>query len=299
MSEPRRHHVADETLPRAKLARWRWHLPVVWVVPIVAAFVAGYLVVDRVRELGSTITIKFQDGGGLRIGQTPLKYRGVPIGEVTEVRLSEDNQHVLVKVRLQRSAASIAREGSRFWIVRPEVGIGNISGLGTVITGPEIQVLPGSGEPVLEFVGLERASAVADDEGLKIVLRANQRESVRLHSPVYYRGIEVGTVYDLQLGANATAVDIHVFIQQRYAKLVRHGSKFWNVSGAAVSGGLFKGVNIKIESLSALVTGGIAFASPPEPNVRPVPDGTAFSLYSGPTKEWLGWTPPIPISPEK
>lgn len=297
MSESRKRHEADAALPTAKMMHWRWRLPVVWVVPIVAAFVAGYLVVDRVREAGSTITIKFQDGGGLRIRQTPIKYRGVPIGEVTGVKLSEDRQHVLVMARLQRSAASIAREGSMFWVVRPEVGIGNITGLGTVVTGPEIQVLPGTGKPASEFVGLERAPVAVEGEGLKIVLRASRLGSLKPRSPVYYRGIEVGAVYELQLGADATAVDIHVFIQQRYTPLVRHGSKFWNVSGAAVSGGLFQGVNVKIESLSSLVAGGITFATPPQPNVKPVQDGTVFTLYGGPAKEWLRWAPPIPIPP--
>lgn len=299
MSETRKRHEADAALPTAKMMHWRWRLHVVWVVPIVAALIAGYLVVDRVREAGSTITIKFEDGSGLRIGQTPIKYRGVPIGEVTGVKLSEDQQHVLVMARLQHAAASIAREGSIFWVVRPVVGIGNITGLRTVVTGPEIQVLPGTGKSASEFVGQERAPVTVEGEGLKIVLRAGRLGSLKPHSPVYYRGIEVGAVYELQLSADATAVDIHVFIQQRYAQLVRHSSKFWNVSGAAVSGGLFRGVDVKIESLSSLVAGGITFATPPQPNAKPVQDGTVFPLYDGPAKEWLRWTPQIPIPPGK
>jgi paraquat-inducible protein B len=210
LSETIKRHEADAALPTAKMMPWRWRLHVVWVVPIVAALIAGYLVVDRVRESGSTITIKFQDGGGLRIGQTPIKYRGVPIGEVTGVKLSEDQQHVLVMARLQSSAASIAREGSIFWIVRPEVGIGNITGLRTVVTGPEIQVLPGTGKSASEFVGQERAPVTVEGEGLKIVLRAGRLGSLKPHSPVYYRGIEVGAVYELQLSADATTVDIRI-----------------------------------------------------------------------------------------
>lgn len=136
MSDSQENPEVAEELPRAKLKRRGWNFPVVWVVPVVAAIVAGYLVYDRVQEYGPGIMIKFKEGSGLRTGQTPIKYRGVPIGEVTAVELSEDQQHVVVKGRLRRWGASIAREGSVFWIVRPEVGIGNITGLGTVITGP-------------------------------------------------------------------------------------------------------------------------------------------------------------------
>lgn len=295
---PEHSDVAEE-LPKAKLKRGRWNFPVVWVVPVVAAVVAGYLVYDRVREFGPTITIKFKDGSGLKTGQTPVKYRGVLIGEVTAVELSEDQQNVLVKGRLRRWAVSIAREGSLFWIVRPEVGLGNITGLGTVITGPEIQVLPGTGEPRSEFVGLESTPVTSEHKGLRIVLRASRLGPLKPSSPVYYRGIQVGAVEDAQLSGDATTVDIHVVITHRYAKLVRKGSKFWNVSGVDVSAGLFRGVEIKVESLRSLVAGGIAFATPNNPKAKPAKEGMVFPLYDEPKSEWLAWAPQIRIAGEK
>ncbi len=290
--------VADE-LPKAKVQRKKWNFPIVWVVPVVAAIVAGYLIYNRVQEFGPNIMIKFKDGSGLKAGGTPIKYRGVPVGEVTALELSEDQQHVLVKARLRRSAASIARGGSVFWIVRPEVGIGNITGLGTVITGPEIVVMPGTGGAKSAFVGLESSPVALERKGLKIVLRSSRLGSLKPSSPVYYRGIEVGAVQDCQLSSNATTVDIHVFIKQRYVKLVRNGSKFWNVSGMDVSLGLFRGLEINVESLRSLVAGGIAFATPDDPKDNPVKDGMVFPLYDKPQKEWAEWAPKIPIPPEK
>src|SRR6059036_4179030 len=135
MNESQEKLEAADGLPKAKVKRSRWRFPVVWVVPAIAAIVAGYLVYGRLQQLGPKITIKFKDGSGLKAGQTPIKYRGVQIGEVTAVELSEDQQHVLVKVRLRHSAASIAQEGAAFWVVRPEVGLSNVAALGTVITG--------------------------------------------------------------------------------------------------------------------------------------------------------------------
>jgi paraquat-inducible protein B len=270
----------------------------VWVVPFVAAIVAGYLVFDRVRDFGPEITIRFKDGNGVRVGQTPVKYRGVPIGEVTAIELSEDRQRVVVKVRLQRSAASIAQRGSVFWIVRPEVGIADITGLSTVITGPEIQVVPGTGEAVEVFDGLDSAPAALEEKGLKIVLRAPRVGSLRRNSPVYYRGVEVGVVQAADLSANAATVDIQVLIRERYAGLVRSGSAFWNVSGVSVSGGLFSGVHLKMESMRSLAAGGIAFATPGG-NGAQAKEGTVFTLNESPKKEWLAWAPRITIPPEK
>ena len=287
-----------EELPKAKVKERKWSLPVVWVVPVVAAIVAGYLIYDRVREVGPKITITFKDASGLKTGQTPIKYRGVLLGEVTALELDESLQRVLVKARLRRSGASIAREGSVFWIVRPEVGIGNITGLGTVITGPQIEVLPGAGKPKSEFVGLENPPVAQERKGLKIVLRTGHPGSLKLGSPVTYRGIEVGAVQDSRLGPDATSVDIHVFIKRRYANLVRKGSKFWDVSGVDMKVGLFRGLEINVESLRSLMTGGIAFATPDDPKDGPAKDGTVFPLNDKPKKEWLAWAPKIKIAPE-
>jgi paraquat-inducible protein B len=299
MSEARDPPESAEELPKAEVKGRKWNFPFVWVVPVVAAIVAGYLLFHRVHEYGPRITITFKDASGLKSGQTPIKYRGVLVGEVTTLELDKGLQRVLVTARLRRSGASIAREGSVFWIVRPEVGIGNITGLTTVMTGPQIEVLPGAGKAKTEFVGLEYPPVAQERKGLKITLRAGHTGSLKLGSPLTYRGIEVGAVQDFRLGPDATAVDIHVFIYRRYAKLVRNGSKFWDVSGVDMKVGLFRGLEINMESLRTVMVGGIAFATPDDPKEPPAKDGATFPLYDKPKKEWLQWAPKIPIPPEK
>src|SRR5262245_3193555 len=96
---------ARDDLPSARVARWRWGAIAVWVVPLVAAIFTGVLVFDRYQDQGPTVTIRFRDGSGVRVGQTPLRYRGVQVGEVTGVGLSKDHEFVEVRVRLARSAA--------------------------------------------------------------------------------------------------------------------------------------------------------------------------------------------------
>ncbi|MGE5303981.1 MAG: intermembrane transport protein PqiB [Alphaproteobacteria bacterium] len=299
MNDFQKYHEFGEELPKAIVRRHRWNFPIVWVVPILAAIVAGYLVYNRVHEFGPKITIKFRDASDLRSGETPVIYRGVPVGEVISVELSKDREYALVTVRLRRSGASVAKEGAAFWIVRPEVGIGNITGLGTVITGPEIDVLPGTGRARSEFVGLDTAPVAPERDGLHIVILSNRLGSLKQNSPVYYRGIEVGAVQYAELSKDAAAVDIHVYIKKRYMHLVHSGSKFWNVSGIDVSAGLFRGIDVKLESLRSVVAGGIAFATPDGEKTRSAKNGMVFLLYNQPEKEWLEWAPKIPISPQK
>lgn len=288
--------MTGDEIPKARIKRRRL-FRLVWLVPVIAVAIAVALVWHRMQDYGPEVTVTFSDGGGLRPGQTPVRYRGVPVGEVTGVGLSEDEKRALVRIRLTKAGAVAAREGSQFWIVRPRVAFGQVTGLTTVLSGPEINVIPGKPDaPVKkQFDGLD-APPVTLDGGLRIILRA-ERPKMRVDAPVYYRGVEVGVVHKLDLSPNALSADVHVVIFARYAALVREGSSFWDVSGVNVRGGILKGVEVQFESLRAFITGGIEFASPP--GTARAKQGSVFFLYDEPKKEWLAWAPKIPIPPEK
>jgi paraquat-inducible protein B len=263
-------------------------------VPIVAAVVAGYFVYDRLQEFGPTVTISFSDASGVRPGQTEIRYRGVPVGRVDRVELSDDQNRAVVVGRLRSEASSLARAGAVFWIVRPEVRLGDVSRLGTIVSGPYIEVRPGSGEARWQFSGLERAP-LPERPGLKLILAAPQLGPVRRESPLLYRGIAVGSVTDIDLSRDATVAHVEVVVYRRYARLVRIGSRFWTVGDVDVSVSLFRGVQIDLDSLRSMLTGGIAFATPETSNVPPVKDGAVFPLHDKPDKEWLTWQPRIAL----
>jgi paraquat-inducible protein B len=286
-------------MPRAKTRKRKWNFPFVWTVPVVAALVAAWLVYQRAREFGPTITIRFSDASGVKPGQTPILYRGADIGQVSSIALSSDQRCATVTARLRRHAASVAREDSVFWIVRPQLGMGNFTGLGTIITGPYIEVLPGKGKEATKFRGVPDSPTTVDPTGLKVVLLTSHGGSLRAGVPVYYRGIEVGAVREARLSTNAATVEIHCAIRRGYAPLVRAESRFWNVTGLDVRVGLFSGAEVNVESLKSLFIGGIAFATPEETKGGPVEDGMVFPLYDEAEKEWLEWAPRIAVVPEK
>jgi paraquat-inducible protein B len=143
-----------KSFPQAKITRQSRPV-LIWLVSLIAAVAAGWLIFKQVKELGPLIDIQFNNGGGLQANQTVVKYHGVRIGEVRSVQLSSDATHVEVKVRLGASAKNLARAGSQFWIVRPEVGAGGLHGLETIVSGPYIQVQPGYGSQQGKFIGVE------------------------------------------------------------------------------------------------------------------------------------------------
>ena len=105
--------------PKPLVKKSRWPYPLIWIVPVLAAVGAGFYFRDRLHDRGTTVTITFDDGNGLKAGQTPVSHLGIEVGRVTDVRLSADQQHAVVEVRLRCSAEAFAKMGTAFWVVRP------------------------------------------------------------------------------------------------------------------------------------------------------------------------------------
>jgi paraquat-inducible protein B len=286
--------------PEPNVSRRRG-FPLVWLVPLAAFLAAGWMVFSEYRNHGPLITIEFMDGSGVEAGKTPLDYKGVSVGRVRSVDLKPDLSGVVVQVRLERSAASLASDGAQFWVVQPEISFGSVRGLDTILTGARLNVIPGKGSPATHFVGLDRAPLPGGGDGSRnFVLESDRLGSLNPGSPVFYREIKVGVVEDSRLAVDSTSVRIRIRIEAPYVDLVRTNTRFWNAGGFDFQLSLFGGGNLKNTSLESLINGGLAFATPDdEPLAPPAPAGMEFGITTEPEKSWLKWRPRILIqSPE-
>jgi paraquat-inducible protein B len=282
-------------LPKARVSRSRisW---LFWGIPVLAAAFCVWLVYRDVLAKGPTITLTFLDASGLEPDNTPVRYRGATVGKVSKVELTPDHQHVRVTAKLEKFGESLARQGSIFWIVRPEVKLGSVSGLRTIVSGEYLSVQPGSGARTTHFVGAESPPIARPEPSLYITLLAPNLSSLQEQSPIYYRGIQVGEVLNFQLGNDAQEIVVRARIQKAYAPLVRRNTRFWNAGGLDISFSLFQGAAISATSPKALLAGAIQFATPPEAQ-EPATDGMTFRLYEKPEEIWKTWAPVIPLHP--
>lgn len=253
---------------------------------------------DLATQRGTEITIKVDRADGLHPG-TAIRFKGLDVGKVEDVDLTSDLQAVMLTARITEVPDKIARVGTEFWVVKPEVGLIKTSNLETLVTGQYLEVLPASKStgPQKSFVALKNPpNAAARDEGLSVVLSAPRRGSIKPGVPVTYREVTVGKVMGYELGQTADRVLIHILIEPRYASLVRGGSRFWNSSGFGVDFGLFRGATVRTESLETLIDGGIAFATPEGERMgtQARPEQT-FPLFDKAEDEWLQWAPKISI----
>ncbi|VVN87060.1 intermembrane transport protein PqiB [Pseudomonas fluorescens] len=259
----------------------RFSVSLVWIVPIVAVLVGISLVVHSVLQQGPTIILNFKTGSGLTANKTEVKYRNVVIGQVTEVALSDDQKSVNATVKLAKQADSFTRADSQFWVVRPRIGAGGVSGIDTLLSGDYIGADIGQSETrAKQFTGLENPPPITYGEpGKRFTLHTQNLGSLDIGSPVYYRKIEVGQVVAYKLDAEGKGVDIEVFVHAPNDVYVTENTRFWNASGIDLSVGA-NGFALKTESLSSMLVGGIAFLAPPySPNDKPASEERTFELF--------------------
>lgn len=262
------------------LVRKRRGVSVVWLVPIVAAVIAGGLWLQALRARGPVVTVVFDDGSSLDAGQTKVQYEGVEVGRVEAVELSADLATVITTIQLDSSAGRMAREGAEYWVVRPSIGIGGISGLETLVSGSYIGVVPGRGEKKKSFTGVGQPPMAATRiPGLQLQLTSKSLASLEVGSPVAFRQIQVGEVTGYKLREDRSGVDLTLAVYDRHKHLVRLGSRFYNASGIDVTlGG--SGLKLETQSVAAMLLGGVSFLTPVgDAGGGVVADGARFELH--------------------
>ncbi|MGD8660843.1 MAG: MlaD family protein [Desulfobacterales bacterium] len=281
MSNTKSHGSELKGLPEPEVRTKKQRISIVWLVPLIALAVGGWLVYKAISEKGPTITITFNTAAGLEAGKTKIKYKDVEIGQVDSIVLSEDISHVIVKAELVKGSKNYLSENTRFWVVRARVTAGSVSGLSTLFSGAYIGIDPGKpGSPATQFKGLEVPPVVtAELPGSHFVLRASSLGSLDVGVPVYFRRIEVGQMVSYQLDEDGQAVTLKVFIHDPHHELVRKNTRFWNTSGLDVAVGA-DGIRVDTESFTSLMIGGIAFDTPINmaPG-EPAEENEVFKLY--------------------
>jgi paraquat-inducible protein B len=249
-------------VPEAAITVSRRRFSMVWVVPVVAALIGGWLVVKALTEKGPQITITFKSAEGLEAGKTKVKFKDVDIGLVEEIRIAEDASHVEVKAQLVKATERFISEHTRFWVVRARVSASAIYGLGTVFSGAYIDVDPGKpGKSAHHFTGLEEPPIVTTGlPGRHFFLEADRRGSLEVGSPIYYRQIRAGEVVAYHLSEDGTKIVAKIFVNAPYHQFVRTSTRFWSASGVDLKLDA-TGITLNTESLVSILVGGIAFDS--------------------------------------
>jgi len=250
----------------------------IWIVPFIALLIAGWLAYQYFSELGPEIRIIFPKNEGLQAGQSHIKYKDVPIGVVNKIELQEDGEGVTIIARMDKGTEAYLNDETKFWIVKPEVGVTGVSGLETLISGTYINMYTQKGGTFKEkFHGMSHAYRKIND-GEYFHLSAPMGYNVRKGTPLYFKNIKVGQVEYMNISLDGTSIDFIVFVEKFYVPYVHNDSKFWVASALDVD--ISNGrLDVNIAPFSYLLHGGISFSSTGDDANNTVEDAYVFHLY--------------------
>ncbi len=283
-------HVPDEqALPSVAVRRQRWPSPV-WLIPLAAALVGLWLLMQYWQDRGDIITVRFPKAEGIQAGSTEVRYKAVTVGKVRQVTL-DDDLNPLVTLALTRSISNALDCSAQFWVVRPRVRGAEISGISTLFSGTYVGMIPTrpadvevtNNNALLCYEVLDEAPSTRPERpGRAFRLVTDTMGSLDVGSPVFFKQLQVGEVINYTLSAETGLIELGVFIDQPYYRFINANTRFWNASGME-----FKmdsvGAEFRMQSLTSLLAGGIAFDSPRGEFSRNMPvsaEGAGFELYS-------------------
>jgi len=233
---------------------------VVWIVPLLALIVGGWMIYKYYSSMGPLISITFKNSGGLEPKQSYVKFREVKVGVVERIEILKDKEGVIVYARMNKDVEPFLNEHAKFWIVKPQIGLGKVQGLDALMSGAYIQMQSRLGEQERRFfVGLEEPPLdVEPSKGHTYLLKATQSYELEPGAPVYFKQLKVGRVEKVELAEDGKEIDIYIFVKKPYDRFVNASTKFWNLRGIdlSLSG---EGLRIDMGSVSQILVGGVEF----------------------------------------
>lgn len=277
---------SQEALPAVQVRRQRWPSPV-WLLPLAAALIGLWLLVQNWLQQGEIITVHFPSAEGIDPGNTQVRYKAVNVGKVKSVKF-DANMDPLVTLALNRDISDVLDCSAQFWVVRPRIRGAEISGITTLFSGTYIGMLPKrvegevkENESAICYQALEEPPATKPNRpGREFKLMTDSMGSLDIGTPIFYKQLQVGEIINYRLSASSGQVELDVFVDEPYYRLINKNTRFWDVSGIDVRVDSV-GAEVRMESLTSLLIGGIAFETPPEQNEGlPVSSSNAlFNLY--------------------
>jgi paraquat-inducible protein B len=259
--------------------RFRPRLSAAWLVPLLALALSLSVAWRSYRDRGPIIEIVFESASGISPGETQLRFRNIVVGTVEGVDFTPDLSEVVAEVRLDRQIAPFVDDSAQFWLVSAQVGPRGVTGLSTVLSGAYIegQWDADTGPRQSRYVALDRPPLTAMDEpGIHLRIRAQDGGSLAVGAPILFKQIPVGTIEAVDL-TDAGDVVLSAFVEAPHDQRLTTGTRFWNVSGFSVELGS-GGAELRVDSLAALVQGGIAFETVVSGG-QPAVENQTFSLY--------------------
>lgn len=248
---------------------------------------------DEMKNSSNSISILFDDVEGLQEDFSQLTYKGVNVGKVTKVSLNK-KQQVEVKAILYDDYASFAKEGTVYYLKKPRISLQEIANVGSTIMAVNIGVIKSTKENIeTRFTGLaEQPSVDKSYFGTVFKVEDSTASSVNVDAPVYYKNVAIGKVSKIDLSDDGSKVIVDCLIFDKYTKLIRKNSEFYDISGFEMKFSIFSGSKVESNTFTSLLKGGLVVVTPYEYNEIATPKDK-FTLVKTLREDWKTISPSI------
>lgn len=248
---------------------------------------------DQMKNSTNSITIVFDDVEGLQVNFSQLTYKGVNVGKVTNVRLNE-KQQVEVKALIYSDFASFAKEGTVYYLKKPRISLQEIANAGSTVMAVNIGVIKSDNQVVqTKFEGLSGQPSVETSHfGTVFKVEDITASSVNVDAPVYYKNVQIGKVSKIDLSEDGSKVVVDCLIYDKYKKLIRKNSEFYDISGFEMKFSIFSGSKVESNTFTSLLKGGLVVVTPYEYGEIANPKDK-FTLVKTLREDWKSISPSI------
>ena len=248
---------------------------------------------DQMKNSTNSITIVFDDVEGLQVNFSQLTYKGVNVGKVTNVRLNE-KQQVEVKALIYSDFASFAKEETVYYLKKPRISLQEVANAGSTVMAVNIGVIKSDNQVVqTKFEGLSGQPSVETSHfGTVFKVEDITASSVNVDAPVYYKNVQIGKVSKIDLSEDGSKVVVDCLIYDKYKKLIRKNSEFYDISGFEMKFSIFSGSKVESNTFTSLLKGGLVVVTPYEYGEIANPKDK-FTLVKTLREDWKSISPSI------
>lgn len=257
-------------------------LSVVWFIPLLAIVTGIWLIYDYYQSIGRPITLHIASAENLKAGSTVIKVLDVDVGVIKQIKLAPNGKGVLLTAYINRDYPQLLASDSQYWVVKPMLTKGGVSGLNTLLSGSYIGALPGKSlQKSNAFEVLDQPPAMlfeSQGTALRLVGR-NNHTLLAPGSSVMYHGVKVGMVTYSYFNVQDKQPHYQIFINAPNDQLLGDNLRFWISFGVALD---TRGGEIKVKGLNFDdLVGSIAFSEPEgEGKGAPIEKNHQFEVYA-------------------
>mgnify|MGYP006204999709 CR=1 FL=1 len=195
-------------LPKAK-TRPASNWSAIWVLPLIALVIGGWLGWRAYNETGIQVQVRFESGEGIQANKTEVVYKGMSVGKVKNLTLDDQGKSrgVIATIEMNKDVEQYLKTSTRFWLVKPSVTLAGITGLETLVSGNYVAISPGEGEPTRKFKALEEVAVIFVD----------------FHAETTSEKISLGWALD---GTVSAVVGTHTHVQTADERILPGGTAF-------------------------------------------------------------------------